>query len=401
GVRSESFDRQKMEKTLAGLGKRRFLLHNVHEDAPVVFNTRWAMSYLAGPLTREQISALCSAAKRQSAAPAPPPPVARTSAQQSAQESAGDAPVLAPGIHQVYLPAKGGNLVYYPRVIAAAEIALSDSRLNVDERRPVLVTAEIGDGPLPVDWDSSEILPLAKDGLLDAPLPGAGFAEFPSAAASEKNYRDWEKLLMQWLRKTQSVRLYSSSKYRMTSGSGETEGQFRVRLQQLANEKRDDAVDKLRKRYGSKALVLENRLLRSEQAIQREQQQSTKKKLDTAVSLGTAILGALLGRKRLTSSTASRVGTTIRSAGSAQKEASDVARAKETAQKVRSDLEALNAELEREIDALETAFDAQAEELEEVLVKPKTTDIHIELVGLAWLPYSRDTTGRLTPAWSA
>ena len=286
-------------------------------------------------------------------------------------------------------------------MIAACEIAFSDSRLSVDERRPMLVTADIGDGPLAVDWDRSETLPLAKGGLLDVPQAGAAFAECPSAAAAEKNYREWEKALLQWLRKSQSVRLFRSSKYRLASSAGETEGEFRVRLQQLANEKRDDAVDQLRKRYGSKALVLENRLLRAEQAIQREQQQSTKRNLDTAVSLGTAVLGALLGRKRLTSSTASRVGTTIRSAGSARKEASDVARATETAQKVRADLEALNAELESEIDALETAFDAQAETLEEVLVKPATTDIHIEFVGLAWLPYRRDAAGRLAPAWRA
>lgn len=269
---------------------------------------------------------------------------------------------------------------------------------TADERRSLLATVEIGDGPLPVDWDHSELLALPTDSLLDAPQPGAPYAECPSAAAAEKNYREWEKSLMQWLRQTQLVRLYRSNKYRITSQSGEAEGEFRIRLQQLASEKRDEAVADLRKRYGSKALTLDNRLLRAEQAIEREQQQSTKKKLDTAVSLGTAVLGALLGRKRLTSTTASRVGSTIRSAGSAQKEASDAARAKETAQKVRTDLEALNAELENEIDALETAFDAQSEALEEVLVRPKTTDIHINFVSLAWMPFHRDAAGHLTPA---
>jgi hypothetical protein len=86
---------------------------------------------------------------------------------------------------------------------------------------------------------------------------------------------------------------------------------------------------------------------------------------------------------------------------SVRKEASDVARAKETAQKVRADLEALNAALEKEIEDLDTAFDAQAEKLEEVLVKPKATDIHVRLVGLAWMPYREDPEGRRVPAWSA
>ncbi len=395
GVRSGSFDRQKMQQTLAGLGKRRFLLHNVHEDSAVVFNTRWTMSYLAGPLTRDQIASLCRSEERQQpVATTPGPATAKTG-----DASGGGAPVLAPAIRQVYLPAAGDDLVYYPRVIAVADIAFSDAKHKVDERRPVLATVELDDGPLPLVWDRSELLSLEASSLLDAPQPGARYAECPSAAASEKNYREWEKSLMQWLRKTQVVRLYRSSRFRITSEPGETESGFRIRLQQLASEKRDEAVGALRKRYGSKALTLENRLLRAEQAIEREQQQSTKKKLDTAVSLGTAVLGALLGRKRLTSSTASRVGSTIRTAGGAHKEARDVARAQDTAQKIRADLEDLNAELESEIEALETAFDAQAEALEELTVKPRATDVHISLVGLAWMPYRRNADGRLAPAW--
>ena len=69
GVRQGAdFDKQRMEQTLAGLGKRQFLLHNVHEDEPVVFNTRWVMSYLAGPMTRAQIKTLPVTAGTKSAA---------------------------------------------------------------------------------------------------------------------------------------------------------------------------------------------------------------------------------------------------------------------------------------------------------------------------------------------
>lgn len=395
GVRSGGFDKQKMEQTLAGLGKRRFLLHSVHEDAAVVFNTRWAMSYLAGPLTRDQIGALTASVKAQA-----PVYDAASAEEKSVLVSGGDAPVLVPGIRQVFLPTASDDIVYYPRLIAAADVGFNSARHKVDEHRQCVFTVEFGDGAVAVDWDTAEELELGLTHLEDSGKSGAKYAACPSAAASEKSYSAWEKALNQWLRRNQAIRLYQSSTYRMTSGAGETEGEFRVRLQQLASEKRDEAVGKLRQRYGAKAATLENRLLRAVQAIEREQEQSTKRKLDTAVSLGTAVLGALLGRKRLTSSTASRVGTTIRSAGSARKEASDVARAKETAQKVRADLEALNAALEKEIEDLDTAFDAQAEKLEEILVKPKTTDIHVRLVGLAWMPYRQDPEGRMVPAWS-
>ena len=145
--------------------------------------------------------------------------------------------------------------------------------------------------------------------------------------------------------------------------------------------------------------TLENRLMRAEQAVLREQEQSTKKKLDTMVSVGTAVLGALLGRKKLSSATTTRVGSAIKTAGSARKEALDVARAKETAAKVRQDLAELESRLSEEVDALDTAYDAQSEELDEIVIRAKTTDITLTLIALAWLPYAEDEKGRLKPAW--
>jgi hypothetical protein len=191
------------------------------------------------------------------------------------------------------------------------------------------------------------------------------------------------------------VRLLQSKRFRLTSTPAETEGEFRVRLQQTANEERDRAVAAIRKRYGSKATTLENRLLRAEQAVSREALQANQSKVNTAVSFGTAILGAVLGRKRVSATTANKVGSAIRSAGSARQRAADVERAKETAEKVRADMEALNAELEAEIEALDSAYDAQAEELAEILIKPKVADVQVLFIGLLWMPYRQRKDGRI------
>jgi hypothetical protein len=386
------FDRQKMEQTLAGLGKRRFLLHNVHEDEAVIFNTRWVMSYLAGPLTRDQIKALMSGRKATTAGD-----TSVTATRLVAR--GGDAPLLPPGIDELYVPAAGDDIQYYPRLVAATDIAFASARYHVNEAREKLFTVEFEDGPVTIDWDSAEALSLTLDDLVQSGADGATFADCPAAAMKVKNYAKWNREFKRWVRLSEIVTLHRSAKYRLTSEAGETEGEFRIRLQQLANEKRDQAVAKLRKQYAGKATILENRLMRAEQAIQREQQQSTKKKLDTAVSFGTAILGAVLGRKRLSSTSASKMGTAIRSASGASKEASDVARAKQTAAKVRTDLAALNAALEKELDTLEGASDAQAEELTEIQVKAKTTDVHVPVVGLVWMPYRDSGDGRLVAAW--
>ncbi len=392
GASGGDFDKQKMERTLAGLGKRRFLLHNVHEDEAVVFNTRWVLSYLAGPLTRSSIKALMSSIKAKSGAA-----LRAISKPKSVSNTA--APSLPPAIEQYYVPGAGDNIVYHPRLIAAADILFNSARYNIEDERSYVYTVEYDDGPVSVDWDDGEPITINIDGLGDQGLEGAEYADCPQCAAVAKNYTAWKRDFKRWIRQTETISLYRSKRFKLASEGGETEGDFRVRLQTVANEKRDQAIAKLRKRYATKATTLENRLLRAQQAIERESQQASKKKLDTAVSFGTAILGAVLGRKRLSSSSASKIGTAIKSASGARKESADIKRAEQTALKVKADLEALNRDLEKEVAALDTAFDAQTEDLDEIVVRAKSTDIHVPVVGLAWMPYQADEKGRLRPAW--
>ena len=376
------FDGQGMQRTLAGLGKRQFLLHNVHEDESVVFATRWAMSYLAGPMTREQIRTLMAAVRPREAAGSPASADPASAA--AAAGEGGEAPLLPPSIRQFHLPATGGSAPYHARLAGAAEIAFSSTRYGIEERRRCLFALDLGDSQAAANWDSAERLPLTVDDIADQPTSGARFAVCPAAAAKASNYTQWERQFRTWLRQNECIRLQKSEKLRLTSAPGESDGEFRTRLQQTAAEQRDQAIAKVRKRYATKAMALENRLLRARQAIERESGQSGTQMVSTAVSFGTAILGAVLGRKRLSASTADRVGTAIRSAGSARKQASDVARARETEAKVQADIDQLNDDLEAEVAGLDTAYDAQAEELTEILVKPKAADVHVLLFGLLW-----------------
>jgi hypothetical protein len=245
------FDRPKMEQTIAGLGKRRFLLHNVHEDEAVVFNTRWAMSYLAGPLTRDQIKTLTAAAIDQR------PTTGHVSTPAKSQlDHTIDAPVLPPTIKQYFLSSNGEDVVYFPRLIASADVAFTNARYQVDDRRELGYTVEFDDGPVAVDWDNAEPITIISSDLTSNAAPGANYAEYPPGAAKEQNYPAWEKEFRRWIRQNETVSLYRSKEHRLTSAPGESEGEFRIRLQQVASEKRDQAIAKLRKRYASKAQTL-------------------------------------------------------------------------------------------------------------------------------------------------
>ncbi len=405
---SAAFNRTDIEKILSGLEQRVFLLHNVHETEPLVFESRWVLSYLRGPVTRQQIKVLMAERKGETAAPIPQP-VMGTLPVISSQGIEPDAvpglasapPILPPGIQSFFLPGSGAGqgLVYYPSVMGKAEIHYSDVKLNISADKTIGLAAELSEGPVFLDWDQAREIGFDCAGLSDTPLGGAAFAELPAAAKDPASYRKWSKDFVQWVRQNRPMLLFRSRVQNQYSQPGESEGDFRSRLSQKAREKRDMEVEKLRRKYSSRFTTLKDKLMRAEQAIEREQAQAKSRKLEAAVSFGSAILGAFLGRKAVSSTSAYRMGTAVKSAGRIGKEQMDVARARETAEAVRAQMEDLEGRLQEDIAAIEAAFDPRALDLEEMKLKPKSADIALRMFGLGWLPYRRDAAGRLSPDW--
>ena len=248
-------------------------------------------------------------------------------------------------------------------------------------------------------WTGTAPLSLTRSAFEATPLTGGEYADLPTAAQNVSNYRKWNKDLLRWVRQNRPLVLLRSKSFGMTSQLGESEGEFRLRLAQVMREKRDLEVEKLRKKYDKRFTTLKDRLMRAEQAIDREDEQAKASKMQTAISFGTAILGAFLGRKAVSATSASRVGTAMRSASRVQKEKMDVARAQERAEAVRLQLSELDERLQEDIDAIGFSMDAEAEELEEISVKPKSTDITLEIFGLAWMPFRKNAGGGLSPDW--
>jgi hypothetical protein len=230
------------------------------------------------------------------------------------------------------------------------------------------------------------------------PYPGAAFAELPAAMAKLTSYRSWESDFKAWAYRTQGAEVLKSPGFKMTSNPGETEGEFRARLQLVAREARDELSEKLRKKYAAKAATLEQQALRAEQAVAREAEQSRGRKMQTAISLGSTVLGAFLGRKALSSSTLGRATTTMRDVGRSLDESGDVKRAEETLAAVKQKQQDLEAEFQTELDGLEAQNDPLTEKLEPILLRPRKSDITVDSLGLVWMPYWRDANGSLISA---
>jgi len=289
--------------------------------------------------------------------------------------------------------------MYYPAVAGWLDVYYSSAKYRVDVNHKLAVAAMLEDGPVPVDWDQAEELGLRTDDLQTAPLSGADFAQLPSAAEKVQSYNKWNKDLLRWVRQNRPLTLYRSKRFQQSSDPGEPRSEFLSRLVQAAREQRDLEVEKLRGKYSAKYNTLQRRLMNAEQALQREQEQVKSKKMETMVSFGTAILGAFLGRKAVSATSATRFGTAVKSAGRMRKESMDVARAQETVAAVKHEMSELDERLQSDINRLDTAFDPADEELEEIMVKAQSTNIALEVFGLIWMPYRKDTGGRLAPDW--
>ena len=301
----------------------------------------------------------------------------------------------------MYLAASGAGqgLVYYPAVAGWLDVHYSSARYKVDSNDKFAIYAMLEDGPVALDWDQAEEITLPSDEIQETPLSSAGFADLPSEARKAKSYSKWNKDLLRWVRQNRTLNLYQSKRFKLSSDPAESKSEFLARVSQVAREQRDLEVEKLRRKYSSKFDTLQQRLMRAEQALQREKEQATSKKMETVVSFGTAILGAFLGRKAVSTSSATRFGTAVKSAGRMRKESMDVAQAQETADAVKQQLAELDQQLQSDIDNLEASYDPAAEELDEVMVKPKSTDITLEAFGLTWMPYRKGADGRLSPDW--
>jgi hypothetical protein len=374
------FDRATAERTLAGLRSRVFLMHDVHEDQPVLFHTRWALSYLRGPLTSAQIGELMRERREAGAAAAAPAAAAPAVAEGTA--TAGPPPLPAE-IPQVYLGPEGAEPLYRPALLGVADLHFADARSGLDEWTTVTELVPLA-GELRGDvWKGAETLAEPPE-LGEAAAAGARFAELPAAAARAKSYATWEKQLATHLYRRHQRSVWSCKSPKLASEPDEDRASFAARVQLAAHEERDLALEKLRGKHAARLERARAKLASAEERLGREQSQHGQQQLQTAISMGATVLGALFGRRKVSVSTVGRATTAMRGAGRVAREKQDVALADRRLAEARESLAALERSLEDE--AAKLAAQRTAPRIAERVVRPRKGDIAIRRVALAWRP---------------
>jgi DNA helicase HerA-like ATPase len=389
-----AFDASAVAATIAGLGKRVFYLHNTHETEPVLFQTRWAMSYLSGPMSKDQLRRL--KALEPENAPPPLPVQAAPVPAVSHDGAVTERMALPSGIEERFqataADTEGQTVCYRPALFVKANMRYVRAKLSIDEWQSARIIVPFLNGEDPDFLGSSRAW---HGGIVidDGPLPDAEFLPLPASAGKAITYRSWRSRIKQALVEAAVGKAYYCRPIKLGSQLNQNEASFRGQIRHVLREQRDHQLDLLRGKYEDKIDRIQERMRKARQRIEREQQQYEAAKMSVAVSFGTTMLRALMGRRSaLTSASRSARGVS-RSA----KQRGDVTRAREDLAELETQILELDVELAREVDKLQDAFDPATMPLDEIVFKPRKTGMEIVNFGVLWQPYAVEDDGSMRP----
>ncbi len=428
-----SMDRAQLDRIISGLDSRVFLLHNVHQEQPVIFQTRWAMSYLRGPLTRPQVRQLMADVKAEAPAAAVSAlergrSEAATVARATTAEPSGYSrtlPALPPDLTQALLPVQLSSsaaiakleddlgqrvesveaaLVYEPRLVALGNVHFVDRTRRVSERRKVGFLVPPQDLGTFLHWQDADPISLDPAQMENRPEPDALFATVPAELSTASKLKDLRKDFSDYLYREQVLDLFYNAELKLYGRPGESERDFRIRAQQVAREKRDEEVEKLRKTYQRRLDQLQTRLGREERELSEDQATYEARKREELLSAGETVVGMLgvFGRRSTTG--LSRAATKRRLTTQAR---ADIEESEAEIDRLQQEIEDMRRMMQEEAEAIGERWTAIVDQVETYGIKPRRQDVEVELVALAWAPYWEighpAASGRMShervPAW--
>ena len=256
------------------------------------------------------------------------------------------------------MPATAGAeaVTYRPMIFGTAKLHFVDAKLGLDEWQTLGYLAPLAEDEAEPLWAEADVRADLKERLERTPASSASFAPLPGAALRSASYAASGKSLAAHLYQSARAEVLVCDALDERSAPGENEGAFRARLSLKARERRDAAVEALRKKYAAKHASLEDRERRALERTERERSQLSQQKLQTALSVGAGVLGALFGRRKLSATNVNRAATAARAAGRIGRESDDVERADESLDVVRQRRTELQAAFDADVAATERSL---------------------------------------------
>ena len=430
---SGDVDVGELDVTISSLGKREFILHQTGSSAPSVFTSRWAMSYLRGPLTRDQIATLTADAPERAVlegpqpetptagdASLPPPPYTTTDAPADDEAGAaasvappGDTPStgtatpLADDATTVAPKVAEGTAVRYldPAAPWAGEVGavaigatvqaglVARVHLRFDEVKADLDTQQEWEavlfplsGPadpeatIAVDYDD-------RDLRAEAPV-GLSYV-LPEAKIETKTYfKTFATDLKNHLHRTQQVDVFVNPELKLYSRIGETSDEFATRCGVEAESRADQEQAKITEKLRGRSERIEAAIAKARDRVEELEVDVSTRKRDTVLSGLGSLAGAVLGGRRSARSIARAASSALPRGGQVSRTSQRVETAQNRVDDKPVELEELEADLADQLVAIDDRWNDDAAQIETLPVGLEKTDITVDEVSLVWIPTS-------------
>lgn len=396
--------------TISGLGKREFVLRRAGKDKPEVFTTRWAMSYLRGPLTRDQIRTLMAGRGTVSSsgvtvtdapAAANAPTSAAPAAAPTAPALADDETTVAPEVAAGTPVRWADNAAPWLREVGAAAggnryeaAAVARVRLRFDDEKADLVADTEWEAvlfPLREQPDVSTATAVDYDDRdLREAAPGGAVYVLPQAKVKDRRFwTDLQRDLVDHLVRNQTMEVLVNKDLKLYSRTGETADQFATRCLAAADDQADAQAAKLRDKYETKARALQEQLEAAQDRAELLKDQQKSSKLNEVASVAGSILGGFLGGRKRSSAlgkVAGSLGGIVSRRGRSSAASERVEAAENKLERLQADLADVEAELTAELAEITTAWHTKAAAVQTVPVTLEKTDVDVTQLALVWLP---------------
>ncbi len=351
---------------LSNLKKRTFFLKSAHLDDIRLFGTRWALSYLKGPLKKDDISKLMESKKSHIE------PIKKESSRDDSEYVSNI--TLSGNVVQRYEADITGTKKYTPTIGANVELKYIDSKRGIDKSIDLELTLNL-DQLTNCDWDEVEDLEEPLNSFATKAPSGAKFKHLSEFISEDRDLKACARALKEYLYTDKKLEIYRCKRLRVESTIDENLDQFIIRVEDILKDKFEDEIDKLKSKYDSRFSRLESQIERAKLQVEKEKADQT----SSLIGAGISIISALFGRKSVT-----KIGAAVNKSGRILKERSDIGRAESKLDELNDRFIQMQEDLEQKIDELSDKLTLENYEIDTIFIKPRKSAIDINEITLLW-----------------
>ena len=375
---NSDFDKNEMMDLLSNLEKRSFILKNINEDGIKIFKTRWALSYLKGPISKDGIKKLMEhkSSKKDNQ---------YKKEKKSIEKNSGDfiKPILPLFLQERFIYTSiSDNYYLQGYLLFSCKVHFLNSSKNIDITESITYSYYLHENDNEFKLDNLE--EFSQHNFQENSRENSNYYPIASFIQNEKTIKNIEKSFSNFIYTNKRLNLYKIEKLKLTSKPKESLQDFKIRVQDRLNEIIDNEVEKIKNKFIKEEQQLQKKLQTLHGKLNKEEQQASKATTDTLISIGASLLGAFFGKSLLNKTNISKVATTARGANRVLKEKSDVKEVQEDVEQLNYEIDKLKEELQIQIDKINNEFKITNFEIEETFFKPKRSDIFDLKVELLW-----------------